>query len=158
MEQKLVWQWTEWTEDNVQDIWLPALYLTRLPGKTSLYLTGEFTAFDPVRLTPLAQELISVIWSSSEADGAFLCTAPPGETRVAEQRWIANAEELSDSLGDLFAMDANYIVHVGELTFAEQDGEILVIEAPRPELERLFDDVSDYAQMQGWTFIDVVDD
>jgi hypothetical protein len=155
---KIVWNWTEWSEDDIARVWLPQLHLSRLAGKTSLYLAGDFTAYDPPRLTSLARDLVSIVWDVAGATEAMMDRASEGAARPEQTITFDTPEALFAVLDGMFACGDNYVVRLGPFVFAEQDGDMLDIEAPLDDLQRLFDTVASHADAAGWTFIDVVDD
>jgi len=160
-EIRILWDWVEaWTEQAVAGVHLPQLFLERLPGKPSLYVSGEFTAYgdEGPQITAPAAAILRAAWSISGTDSGTVDSAPRGAALVASSVEVASVEELLSLLRPRFATDANYVVKIGGLTITEQDGDILVFEADRTMLRRLFDEIDSLSTSQAWTFISSADD
>lgn len=155
---KVLWSWAEWSESDVAAVMLPALLLSQLAGKTTLYLFGEFTHYDPTRLSETAQDVLRIVWRAGEADSATVEEAEAGAIQTADSSEYATPQELASALGGLIAADRNYVVHLGTLTLAEQDGDILVIEGEPSRLKQLYEAIAAHAEQAGWSFIDAVED
>jgi len=156
---KVVWSWTdEWSAHDVSSVMLPQLFLSQLEGKKTLYLFGEFTLWDPTRLSAPAQDILATAWHVASAEYAVVEIADTGATKLIESTNYDSPEALTTALGGLVAADRNYVVRLGAFSLAEQDGDILVFEASPAELESLFAAISAHAEKCGWRFIDAIDD
>ena len=155
---KVLWSWTEWRETDVAEVMLPMLLLSQLAGKTTLYLFGEFTLYDPTRLSDTALDLLRIAWRAAETDSVTVEEAEAGASQAASSSEYATPEALACALGSMVAADRNYVVHLGALTLVEQDGDILVIEGKLSHLRQLHEAIAAHAERAGWSFIDVVED
>jgi len=156
---KVLWTWSEeWTTKDVASVWLPMLFLSRVAGKTTLYLGGQWNEWGSPRRSTLVRELLEIIWRVARADEAIVDTAERGVDVAAESLSYPTLEALGEALEGLWGADRNYIVRLSRFTLAEQDGDMVVIEAPREDLQLLFDAIAEHADQAGWTFVDAVDD
>ena len=159
IDTKILWGWTAgWREKDIQSVWLPALMLANLEGQTTLYLFGEFTEYHPMRLTPVAKEILSLLWDASSSQGATIEKAPRNERQARDTYLCSDQRDLVRRVAKLSGAGENYVVKLGPFTLAEQDGTIFVIQADPSDLQRLFENLKARAAEAGWVFMDVIED
>ena len=158
MKTKVLWSWSEWSETEMAEVMLPLLFLSQLAGKTTLYLFGEFTLYDPTRLSETALSILRIVWRAAETDSATIEEAEADARQAADSSEYTSPDALASALGTMLAADRNYVVRLGALTLTEQDGDILVIEGKPSHLRQLHEAIAAHAEQAGWSYIDVVED
>jgi len=174
---KIEWDLAEdWTEKDIASVHLAELFLQRLCGETTLYLSTDLVRWGlSPKLTATAERLVAFLWEFTGVTRVVIevgleqrrdlevpvpvhSEAQPAADGRSLSYEVSSLDELKTALLGLFGQDYNYLVHMSQYTLTEQDGDILIVHAAVENLKKLHGAVGKLAEAEGWDYVSSQDD